>query len=186
MLKYPLEKEVDEKITKSISVCAEELATLHSGRATPALVENVKITYYSTPTPLKQISVITVPQQNLLSIRPYEPNLVGEIQKALLKANLGLNISADAKTVRVMVPAPSEERRKQLVQRAREIAENAKVAVRNIRKDIKKRIETLKKDGEIPEDDAFRLIDRIQDMVKKAEEKIDELFKKKEEEILNI
>ncbi|MCX7702647.1 MAG: ribosome-recycling factor, partial [Planctomycetota bacterium] len=135
---------------------------------------------------LKQVAVITVPQPNLLAIRPYEPSLVGEIQKALLKANLGLNVSSDAKMVRVTVPAPSLERREQLLHRAREIAENAKVAIRNIRKDAKKRAETLKKEGKLPEDDTFRLLDRIQDIVKKQEEKIDELLKKKEEEILNI
>ena len=183
-MKHPLEKEIEGKIAKTLSVYGEEMGSIHTGRATPALVEGIRVMYYGAPTPLKQVAVITVPQPSIIAIRPYEQSLVGEIQKALLKADLGLNVSADAKMVRVIVPAPSQERRERLVRHAKEIAENAKVAIRNIRRDMKKRIENMKREGEISEDDAFRLIDRIQDIVKKNEEKVEELLKKKEKEIL--
>lgn len=185
MAKHPFEKEAEERIAKSLSVYGEEMATIHTGRATPALVEGIRVTYYGAPTPLKQVAVITIPQPNIIVIRPYEQSMVGEIQKALLKADLGFNVSADAKTVRVIVPAPSQERRRQLVRRAKEIAEGAKIAIRNIRRDIKKRIDTMKREGEISEDDAFRLIDRIQDIVKNNEEKVENLLEKKEREILD-
>ncbi len=186
MRKHPLVREAEEKFVKSLSVCAEELGTLHTGRATPALVENLKVNYYGTPTPLKQLAVISAPQPNLLVIKPYDPASSGEIHKTLLKAELGLGVQSDGKLVRASVPSLSEERRKKLVMRARKIAEEAKVAMRNVRRDANKTIETAKKDGEIGEDEAFRIKDAVQDSLKEYEEKVDELLRKKEDDLMNV
>ena len=185
-MKHPLLKDAEERFQKSLSVCNEELAGLHAGRATPALVENVKVNYYGVPTPLKQLAVITAPQSNLLVIKPYDPASAGEIHKAILKANLGLGVQSDGKVVRATVPPLSEERRKQLVTRAKDICEQAKIAMRNVRRDINKRIDQLKKDGQLSEDDAFRLKDEILQQLRDYEKKVDELLDKKENELMNI
>lgn len=185
-MKHPLHKEAEEKFKKSLSVCMDELAGLHAGRATPALVENVKVNYYGVPTPLKQLAVITAPQSNLLVIKPYDPASAGDIHKALLKAEIGLGVQSDGKIVRATVPPLSQERRKKLVSRAKEICEQAKIAMRNVRRDINKRIEQLKKNGEISEDDAFRLKDKILETLRDYEKKVDDLLDKKENELMNI
>ena len=185
-MKHPLLKEAEEKFKKSLSVCSEDLAGLHAGRATPALVENLKVNYYGVPTPLKQLAVITAPQANLLVIKPYDPASAGEIHKTLLKAGLGLGVQSDGKVVRATVPPLSEERRRQLTARARDIGEQAKIAMRNVRRDINKRIEQLKKDGELSEDDAFRLKDKVLETLREYEKKVDDLIEKKESELLNL
>ena len=185
-MKHPLLKEAEEKFKKSLGVCADELAGLHAGRATPALVENVKVNYYGVPTPLKQLAVITAPQANLLVIKPYDPSSAGEIHKALLKAELGFGVQSDGKVVRVTIPPLSEERRKKLVVHAKDVCERAKIAMRNVRREINKRVDNMKKEGELSEDDAFRLKDKILETLRDYEKKVDELLEKKESELMNL
>jgi ribosome recycling factor len=178
-------REVEEKMKKTIGVLQDELRGMRTGRATPALIENVRVNYYGNPTPLKQIASISAPEAALLVVKPYDPSSVGEIQKAIQASDIGINPSSDGKLVRLSIPPLSEDRRKQLAGRAKDTAEKARVSLRSIRRDVNKDVEKLKKDGTIGEDDMYRLKDRIQESVKKYEDEVDKMLDSKVNELLN-
>ena len=178
-------KALEEKMKKTMGVLRDEFRGMRTGRATPALVENIRVNYYGNPTPLKQIANISAPEAALLVIRPYDAASVGEIQKAIQASDVGINPSSDGKVIRLALPPLSEERRRQLVNRAKEYAEKARVSLRNERRDAVKEVEKMKKNSVIGEDQMFTLKEKIQDKIKSFEEEIDGMLKAKANELLN-
>ena len=178
--------EASERMDKAVDHLREQFRSVRSSRATPGLVENVRVEYYGTQTPLRQLATIAVPDPQLIVIKPYDPSSVDAVNRAILTSELGLTPSIDGKIIRLTVPHLSEERRHKLVAQLRDMAEEAKVAIRNIRRDANKQADTEKKDGTLPEDDAFRLKDDIQELTTDHETAIDEALEHKTEEIMEV
>lgn len=176
--------EAGEKMEKSVEVFKESIRGIRTGRATPALLENVRVDYYGTQTRLKELAIISTPDPRTLVVKPYDPSSIGEIEKAIQKSDTGLTPSSDGKFIRLSVPPLSGERRKQLVNQVKDLAEESKVSIRNVRRDANKQAETLEKDGGIGEDELHKLKDEIQELVKDHEKKIGDLFEAKKKEIL--
>ncbi len=176
----------EEKIEKTLELLTEGLRKVRTGRASPALVEGLRADYYGTPTPLKQIAQISVADAQLLVIRPFDAGALQAIEKAIQKSDLGLSPATDGKIIRLPIPSLSEERRKQMVGLVNAQAEQAKVAIRNVRRDALKQVDDEEKKGGIPEDDAERARDEIQAMIKKYEGRVEDLVKKKSDELLKI
>lgn len=181
-----IHQSTEQKMIKAVEVMEDEFKGVRSGRATPALVDSIRVDYYNTPTPLKQLATISIPEPNIIIIKPYDVTSVGGIEKAILKSNLGITPVNDGKMVRLVIPPLSEERRKQMAKLLKDISERAKVAVRNIRRDANNQAEAEFKSGALPEDDKFRLKDELQKLTEKYEKKIDELISKKNKEIMEV
>ncbi|KPJ58243.1 MAG: ribosome recycling factor [Planctomycetes bacterium DG_23] len=181
-----IEFEAEEKMEKTVEVLAEEFRRIRSGRADAGLVEHIKVDYYGAETPLNQMATIAVPEPQLIVIRPYEPGMAGEVVKALQEADLGLNPTTDGKLVRLAVPPPSQEHREQLASQVKKLAEEARVALRNVRHKANKEIETEEKEHQLSEDDAYRGKDEILELLHKYEEKVNELLEKKTKEIMEV
>lgn len=163
-----------------------EIDKIRTGRATPALVDYVSVNCYGSMTPLKQIASINVPEPRSLMIQPWDRSMLGAIESAIREANLGFNPTNDGVVVRIALPALTEERRKDLVKALNHKAEEARIAVRNVREDSWKEIQGLEKDGTINEDDKFRAKDALQEVVEGYNKKIEEMRKKKEEDIMTV
>jgi ribosome recycling factor len=176
----------EEKMKKALEATAREFSEIRTGRASPSLVEGLHIDYYGTPTLLKQLASISVPDVHMLVIQPWDPSAIAEIEKAILKSNLGINPSNDGKVVRLAVPSLSKERRQELAKVVHTMSEEGRISLRTIRRDAKEHLEKLEKDKAIAEDDKFRGIDELQKLVDKYIAKIDELLKGKEKEILGV
>jgi ribosome recycling factor len=181
---HPHLAEAEQRMTKALDVMGNELKVVRTGRASPALVENVKVDYYGAPTPLKSLATISAPEPQLIVVKPFDPGSLSEIMKAIQKADIGLNPQSDGKILRIAVPPLSEERRKQMVAMIKDIAENQKVAVRNVRRDVNKLIDDDAKAKKLSEDDKFKLKDEAQKMTDRTEKKIAELFEKKSKEVM--
>ncbi|MBP0726210.1 ribosome recycling factor [Bacillus sp. RG28] len=175
-----------EKMTKAVSAYSRELATVRAGRANPAILDKVVVDYYGAPTPINQMANISVPEARLLMITPYDKSILSEIDKAIQKADLGLNPSNDGSIIRIAFPALTEERRKDLVKVVKKYAEDAKVAVRNVRRDANDDLKKLEKNGDITEDELRGYSDDIQKQTDAHIEKIDSITKEKEKEILEV
>lgn len=175
-----------EKIEKSISFLKEDLNTLRAGRANPAILDKVMVEYYGTPTPLKNLSNISVPEPRLLVIAPFDPKSIGDIEKAINIANIGINPSNDGKVVRLAIPQVTEERRKELTKTAKKMGEETKVAVRNLRRDINDELKKMEKASEITEDDLKGALDEAQKIVDEYIKKIDSIVADKEKEIMEV
>jgi ribosome recycling factor len=178
--------EAGEKMEKAVSVLESHLRGIRTGRASTGLVENLRIDYYGSPTPLNQIANIATPDPQLIVIRPFDPSALKDIEKALLASDIGITPNSDGKLIRLSVPPLSEERRKQLAGQVKTQGEQAKVAIRNVRRDANKEIDKLKDDKAISEDDAFKTKDEIQELTKDSEKKVDDVIKKKSDEILTF
>lgn len=178
--------DTEERMEKAIDVFRSELRSMRTGRAHPGLVEGVRVDYYGSPTPLKQIANISAPEADQLVVKPFDGSQLGEIEKAILKSDVGITPSSDGKIIRLKVPPLSEERRKQLVNRAKEVAEDARVSIRNIRRDSNKHGEQIQKDGTISEDELHKLKEEIQELTKKSEGAVDDDLKSKTEELMEI
>ncbi len=178
--------EADDKMDKSVQHLQAELATIRTGRANPALIEHVKVPYYGTPTPLNQLAQISAPEPRLLVVQVYDRSQIGTIEKAIRDSGQGLNPSNDGSVVRVPIPPLNEERRKEYVRMVRQKAEEARVAVRNVRRDEVHRIERQQKEGEIPEDHAKRALDQLQKITDQHIQRIDQLASKKEAEVMEV
>ena len=178
--------ESEEKMEKTVDLLEGEFRAIRTGRATPALVENVKVDYYGAQTPLKQIANIGIPDAQLIVIRPFDPTALKDIEKALLQSSIGITPSNDGKLIRLSIPPLSEERRKQLVQQVKQMAEESKVALRNVRRDANKQIDQEQKGGDLAEDDAYRAKDEIQNLIKEYEGKIDNLVEAKSAEVMTV
>ena len=178
--------ETRESMGKSIESLKKELKRLRTGRASLAILDGIKVDYYGTPTPLNQMATLAVPESRLITIQPWDVSVIKEIEKSILKSDLGLTPSSDGKIVRISIPQLTEERRKELVKVVHKICEDYKVSVRNIRRDSNELLKSMKKDGEITEDDAFKSQDEVQKITDEHIKLIDECYKEKEKEILEF
>ena len=178
--------ETRESMSKSISSLKKELNRLRTGRASLSILDGIKVDYYGTLTPLNQMATLAVPESRLITIQPWDVSVIKEIEKAILKSDLGLTPSNDGKIIRIAIPPLTEERRKELVRVVHKMCEDYKVSVRNIRRDANELIKAMKKDGEISEDNAFKAQDQVQKITDEQIKLIDECDKEKEKEILEF
>ena len=179
-------KTAEEKMQKSCAVYERDMMGLRAGRANPKLLDRIMVDYYGTQTPINQIGNISSPEPRLLVIAPWEAKMIPQVEKAIQKSDLGLNPSIDGKIIRLVFPELNEERRRDLTKVASKGAEETKVAVRNIRRDAVDQIKKLKKNSEITEDDQKDAEEEIQKMTDKAIKEVDDIFAKKEKEIMEV
>lgn len=180
------ELNMQEKIEKTKSILREELNTVRAGRANPSLLDKVMVDYYGTPTPLKNLSNISVPDARMLMITPFDPKSINDIEHAINAANLGITPANDGKAIRMEIPQLTEERRKELTKTTKKMGEEAKIAVRNLRRDANDGLKKQQKAGEISEDDLKGELEEVQKKVDKAVKEIDELVAVKDKEILEV
>lgn len=178
-------KPYEEKMTKSLGNLKEEYASIRAGRANPHLLDKITVDYYGSPTPLQQVANVNVPEARMIQIQPWEASLVKEIERAILTSDLGLNPTNDGKVIRLVFPELTEERRKELVKDIKKKAENAKVAVRNIRRDGNDAVKKLK-GGDVSEDAIKQLEEQMQKMTDKFIAEIDSAMEEKSKEILTV
>jgi ribosome recycling factor len=178
--------ETTESMGKSIASLKNDLNRLRTGRASFSIFDGVKVDYYGTLTPLNQMATLAVPESRLITIQPWDVSVLKNIEKAILKSDLGLTPSNDGKIIRLAIPPLTEERRKELVKVVHKMCEGHKVSVRNIRRDANELLKGMKKDGEISEDDAFKAQDQVQKITDEQIKLIDECYKDKEKEILEF
>jgi ribosome recycling factor len=174
------------RMEKAVDDFRKELATIRTGRANASLLDNVRVDYYGTPTPVNQLGSMTVPDPSMIVIAPWDQSAVGLIDKAIRAAELGLNPTNDGKVVRVPIPMLTEDRRKDLVKQLHKVLENHRTAVRNIRRDLKEAIEKLEKDKKISEDDKKRSLDELEKLSHAETKKIEDLSGAKEKEVMQI
>ena len=179
-------EETRERMGKTINALNNELKRIRTGRASATLLDGIRVDYYGTATPLNQMASISVPESRLITIQPWDVTAIKDIEKALLKSDLGLTPSSDGKLIRISIPPLTEERRKELVKLVHKISEEHKVAVRNIRRDSNDLLKEYKKEGEISEDDAFKAQDQVQKITDGYIKQIDAIYKEKEKEILEF
>jgi ribosome recycling factor len=182
----PILRDAESKMAKSVDHFASELATIRTGRANPALIDKVIVPYYGTPTPLNQLAQISAPEARLLVVQVYDKSQIGVIEKALRSGDMGLNPANDGQLIRVPIPPLTEERRKEYVKLVKGKAEEARVAIRNVRRDENHRIDQLAKQGEVPEDEAKRAQARLQKITEAQAERVDALAARKETEVLEV
>jgi len=175
-----------ESMAKSIASLVNEFKRIRTGRASLSILDGIRVDYYGTPTPLNQMSSLSVPESRLIMIQPWDASVIKEIEKAILKSDLGLTPSSDGKIIRIAIPPLTEERRKELVRVINKISEDHKIAVRNIRRDANDMIKDLKKEGEISEDEAFKAQENVQTITDEHIKLIDDVNNKKEKEILEF
>jgi ribosome recycling factor len=176
-------QDTESKFEKALAHLQQQLRAIRTGRASSALVDNLKVDYYGTPTPINQLASVSVPEPRQIIIKPFDPSIMKELNKALLKSDLGVAPQDDGKVVRLNLPALSGEQRNKYAAKVKEICEETRVAMRNGRRDLNKQSDTMQKDGELTEDENKKLHGEIQDALKKYEAKVDEVLKKKVEEI---
>jgi ribosome recycling factor len=173
----------EERMEKAVNVLKDELRGLRTGRATPALVDSIRVEYYGSPTPLKQIAQISTPDPQQILIRPFEQGILKDIEKAIRSSDLGMSPNNDGKMIRLVVPPMSGEQRTKMVTRIKKSAEEAKVAVRNIRRDANKHFDQAEKAKEMTEDERDKGKEEVQSLTKKFEDKITEMSDKKAKEV---
>jgi ribosome recycling factor len=183
MITKQLLKEVEDEMKKAIEATKREFAELRSGRASPKMVEGIRVNYYGTLTLLKEISTISVPEARMIVINPYDPTSLKEIEKAILQSDLGINPINDGKIIRLIVPPLSEERRQELIKIVKKVAEEGKVSIRTIRRNGKDKIKELEKEKKISEDDRFKVEEELQKLTDKYTKEIDRLLEEKEKEL---
>ncbi len=179
-------EESKDRMAKSIIALKNELKRVRTGRASVSLLDGIRVDYYGTLTPLSQMASISVPESRLITIQPWDVSVIKEIEKAILKSDLGLTPSSDGKIVRISIPPLTEQQRKELVKVVSKICEEYKVAVRGIRRDSNELLKGLKKDGDISEDELFKGQDQIQKITDEYIKVIDNIYKEKEKEILEF
>jgi ribosome recycling factor len=182
----PILAEAESKMNKSLDAMQRDLTAIRTGRANPALIDRIMVPYYGTPTPLNQLGQISAPEARMLLINVYDRSQVGAIEKALRAPELGLNPAADGSVIRVPIPALTEERRRDYVKLVRQKAEEARVAIRNIRRDEVHRVDRMQKEGEVPEDQAKRALERLQKITDVHVGRVDHLAAAKEAEVMEV
>lgn len=178
--------EAEEHMAKSLDWLRTELNTIRAGRATPSMIENVRVDYYGSQTPLNQLASISAPQADLLLVQPWDRSALQAVEKGIMSANMGLNPNNDGTFIRIPVPPLSEERRKDLVKTAKSKGEEAKIAIRNIRRDVKDRIKATTEEEGISEDMRYEGEERLQSVTDEYTKKIDHLLDRKEAEIMEV
>ena len=179
-------KTLEERIEGAKSFLKENLNTVRAGRANPALLDRIMVNYYGTPTPLKALANSSVPDPRTLMISPFDPKSVGDIESSILEANIGINPTNDGKVIRLAIPQLTEERRKELTKVVKNYGEEAKVAVRNLRRDVNDELKKAEKAGELTEDDLKQELDETQKTVEKAIKDIDSIIGEKEKELMEV
>lgn len=183
MISKQVLKDAEDEMKKAIEATKREFSELRSGRANPKMVEGIRVNYYGTPTLLKEIATIGVPEARLIVISPWDPSSLKEIEKAILQSDLGITPMTDGKIIRLIVPALSEERRQELIKVVKKVSEEGKVSIRTIRQNIKDKIKHLEKDKKISEDDRFLSEEELQKLTDKNIADIDKLLVDKEKEL---
>lgn len=181
-----LRKKTNERMQASIEALKKKFASVRTGRASLSLLDGLTVDYYGTPTPLSQVASLSLPDSRQIAIQPWEQKLIPEIEKAIMKSDLGLTPMNDGKLIRINIPALNEERRKQLVKVVRKEAEDAKVAVRNIRRDVNEELKKLEKEKHVSEDEIKKEHDEVQKITDSFVKKVDELLEHKEKEIMEV
>jgi ribosome recycling factor len=179
-------QETREKMDKALEALKKDLSRVRTGRATPAILDGVRVVYYGSPVPLNQVASVAVPDSRQITIQPWDLKAIGDIEKAILKSELGLTPMNDGKIIRINIPSLTEERRRDLVKVTKKMAEEARVAARTIRREANEAIKTLKKDKAISEDDQFKGQDEVQKITKEAIERVDKIGEEKEKEIMQF
>jgi ribosome recycling factor len=179
-------EETEAHMRKTIEMVEEELAAVRTGKASPALLDNIKVQYYGSAVPLKQVANIAIPEPSLLTVQPWEKNIAPEIVKAIQTANIGLNPQNDGGFIRIPLPSLTEERRIELVKKVKDMVEQGRIAIRNIRRDANEKFKKLEKDHEISEDDYYRYHDDVQEKTNKSIEELDKISEVKEKEIMQF
>ena len=179
-------RETRKKMEKALESNARELSNIRTGRATISLLDGINVDYYGAKSPINQVASVSIPEARLMVIQPWDKSLIGEIERAILKADLGLNVNSDGNVIRITVPELTEERRKDLVKLARKLAEEGRVAIRNIRREANDALKKLEKAGELPEDNSRREQSEVQDLTDEYIGKIDEMLRVKEKEIMEF
>lgn len=178
--------EATEKMDKAVEVAKEDFAGLRTGRANPAMFSKLVVDYYGAPTPLQQLATFQIPEARMVLVSPFDRSAMGAIEKAISDSDLGINPSNDGNVIRCVLPQLTQERRKEYIKVARGMAEEARVSVRSVRRKAKEEIDRLVKDGEVGEDDGTRAEKELEAMTKKHTDKVDELLKHKEAELLEV
>lgn len=181
-----VQKVLEEKVQKSLSVLKEELATVRAGKANAALVDRINVDYYGTPTPLKNLSNISVPDPRTLMITPFDPKSIADIEKAINIADIGINPINDGKVVRLSIPQVTEERRKELTKTVKKIGEDTKVAIRNLRHHANDELKKQEKAGDLTEDDLKSELEDVQKQIDHAVKDVDKLVAEKDKEIMEV
>lgn len=179
-------KKANEKMNQAVEIFKKDLATFRTGRASLGILDNIKVEYYGSMVPLNQVATLGIPEPRMITIQPWEQRMLSEIERAILKSDLGLNPVNDGKMIKIIIPPLTEERRKQLVKVVRKRAEEARVAVRNIRRDIIEEIKKAEKEKKLSEDDSKRLQEEIQKITNSFIEKVDQALQQKEKEIMEV
>ena len=178
--------ECEDRMGKAVISLQHELAAIRAGKATTNLLDNIKVDYYGTPTPVKQVSSVSTPEVRLLVVQPWEKNMLQPIAKAIQASDLGLNPQDDGQVLKIPIPPLNEDRRKDLVKHTHKLAEEAKIGVRNARRDSNEQLKKAQKAGELPEDDSRRAVDQVQKLHDKYIAQIEEVVKKKEAEVMEV
>ena len=176
----------ESKMTKSFDALGRDLAAIRAGRANPHVLDKIKVDYYGTPTPLQQVGNISVPEARIIQIQPWEKKMIKEIEKAIMTSELGINPTNDGSSIRLVFPELTEERRKQLAKDVKKKGDNAKVAVRNIRRDANDAFKKAEKAGEITEDELADLTEKMQKLTDKTIERVDKAVEEKTKEIMTV
>lgn len=179
-------KNAEERMSKAIDSLKRELSSLRAGRANPALLERVSVDYYGTPTPITQVANVSIPEARLITIQPWDKSQLGPIEKAILKSDLGLTPTNDGNIIRLAIPPLTEQRRQELVKLAKKEGEEAKVAIRNIRRDANDAFKKLQKDGELTEDELKRNTEQVQKSTDSYIAQVDKVVQEKEKEIMEV
>ncbi len=179
-------KQTEDKMKKSLSALEDEFNTLRTGRASPALFDKVRVEYYGNPTPINQVATISVPEARLVVIQPWDKSIIGDIEKAIQKSELSVNPSNDGKVIRISIPPLTEERRKEFVKIAKNMAEQSRVSIRNVRRDANDELKKSQKDGDLSEDELKRAEDEVQKLTDTYIDKVNSMLDEKEKEILEV
>jgi ribosome recycling factor len=179
-------EETKDRMGKSEKAFETELGKVRTGRASQSMLDNVRVDYYGTQTPLPQMATVSVPESRLLTVKPWDASVINDVEKAILKSNLGLTPSNDGKLIRISIPPLTEDRRKEIVKSVSKTCEDFKVAVRNIRRDSNEMLKDLQKEGDISEDESFKAQKQVQDLTDDSIKKLDNIFAAKEKEILEV
>jgi len=183
-MKEDVFQSMNAKMEKAIASLQKELNRLRTGRASPALLEGIRVDYYGTPTPIQQTASVTIPESRLIVIQPWDKSMIEHISKAIQKANLGLTPSSDGNVIRIAIPSLTEERRKDLVKIVRKMGEESKVGVRNIRREANEGLKQLEKDKQLSEDECHRAMDEVQKATDQKIKEVDDILEEKRKEIL--
>jgi len=185
-LPQTIKKDVDDRMQKAIATLKKDLASVRAGRASVSILDKIQVDYYGTPTPINQMANVSTPDSRTLLIQPWDRSVLGDIEKAILKSDLGLTPGNDGSVIRISIPQLTEERRKELVKVVKKMGEESKVAVRNIRRDGNDDLKKIEKDGSISEDESRRMQDEIQKLTDKYIDEIDKVISTKEKEVLEV